>query len=57
MKKTKKHNHLSIYKPSQPVFPNAAEPRYFAEKALNILTAIVSGMGFASAMLFLATMA
>ena len=57
MKKTKKHNHLSIYKPSQPVFPNAAEPRYFAQKALNILTAIVSGMGFASAMLFLATMA
>lgn len=57
MKKTKKPAHLSIYQSSQPAYPNAADNRYFANRALNVLTAIVSGMGFVSAMLFLVTMA
>lgn len=57
MKKTKKYPHLSIYQSNQPAYPNAADNRYFANKALNVLTAIVSGMGFASAMVFLVTMA
>ena len=34
-------------------YPNAADDRYFAGKALDILTAIVSGAGFVSAMVFL----
>lgn len=55
--KTKKSHHLSVYKPSQPAYPNAADNRYFADKALNMVTAIVSGMGFISAMAFLVTMA
>ena len=38
-------------------YPNAADAQYFRAKALNILTAIVSGMGLISAMLFLVTLA
>lgn len=57
MKKHKKNRNLSIYKANQPAYPNAADNRYFAARALNVLTAIVSGMGFVSAMLFLVTMA
>lgn len=57
MKTKKSHRHLSVYKPNQPAYPNAADHRYFAAKALNVLTAIVSGMGFISAMAFLVTMA
>ena len=49
---TKKHSHLTVYR-SQPAYPNAADSSYFAGKALNILTAIVSGLGFVSAMVFL----
>ena len=57
MKTRKRYPHLSVYKPSQPIYPNAADNRYFAEKALNVITAIVSGSGFVSAMLFLVTLA
>jgi hypothetical protein len=41
----------------QPITPNAADPRYFTDKALDILTTIVSGMGFVAAMLFLVLLA
>lgn len=41
----------------QPMYPNAAEPRYFQEKALEIFAAILSGTGALSAMLFLVTLA
>jgi len=57
MKPTQKHSHLSIYQPQKPICPNAADDRYFAQKALDVMTAIVSGIGFACAMLFLFTMA
>lgn len=57
MKKNKKNRNLSIYKTNYPAYPNAADNRYFAAKALNVMTAIVSGIGFASAMVFLVTMA
>ena len=40
----------------RPQKPNAADRRYFMEKAVNIVTAILSGIGFVSAMVFLATM-
>lgn len=39
-----------------PAYPNAADRRYFVEKAVNIVTAILSVIGFVSAMVFLATM-
>ena len=39
-----------------PAYPNAADRRYFVEKAVNIVTAILSGIGFVSAMVFLAPM-
>lgn len=41
----------------QPMYPNAADERYFAEKALEILAAIISGTGAITAMLLLVTMA
>lgn len=53
--KHKNSAHLTVYKP-QPKYPNAADPSYFATKALNVMTALVSGMGFVSAMVFLVTM-
>ena len=40
----------------EPAYPNAADRRYFVEKAVNIVTAILYGIGFVSAMVFLATM-
>ncbi len=57
MKKNNTNRNLTLYKSNQPAYPNAADNRYFATKALNVMTAIVSGMGFVSAMLFLVTMA
>lgn len=56
MKRTRKNRHLKIYR-SQPTYPNAADPSYFANKALDVITAVVSGMGFVTAMAFLVTMA
>ncbi len=59
MKKHKRqaHPHLKVVQTRQPVYPNAADPNYFAQKALDVVTGIVSCMGFVSAMVFLATMA
>lgn len=57
MKTKKNSRNLTIVKTRQPAYPNAADPSYFAGKALNVVTALVSGMGFVSAMVFLVTMA
>ena len=46
----------TMSRPSTRRYPNAADRRYFVEKAVNIVTAILSGIGFVSAMVFLATM-
>ena len=55
--KTKKNvAHLRIVEPKQPRYPNAADHNYFARKALDIMTAIASGFGLFSAMIFLVTM-
>ena len=56
MKTKKNSRHISVVKTYQPAYPNAADPSYFAGKALNVVTAVASGMGFVSAMLFLVTM-
>ena len=57
MKKNHRRNHSNICHPRQALYPNAADARYFKAKALDLLTAIVSGMGLVSAMLFLVTLA
>lgn len=57
MKNHNKRSHLTVVKSTQPAYPNAADHNYFVAKALNVVTALVSGMGFVSAMLFLVTMA
>ena len=49
------HSHLTVRR--GPAYPNAADSRYFLEKAVNIALAIVSGAGFVFAMIFLVTMA
>ena len=56
MKKNRNTAHLTIHT-SQSAYPNAADSHYFMGKALNIVTAIVSGMGIVSAMLFLVAVA
>ena len=56
MKHTTNSSALTVCKPRTPMYPGAADDRYFADKALDILTAIVSGMGMITAMLFLLTL-
>jgi hypothetical protein len=41
----------------QPMYPGAADERYFAEKALEILSAVLIGTGAISFMVLLAAMA
>lgn len=57
MKKTKRNPNLTVYHARRPMYPNAADANYFTHKALNILTAIVSGMGMITAMVVLVTLA
>lgn len=56
MKKKNPYPHLQVVKSQQPLYPNAADPSYYSRKALDIVTAILSGMGFVSAMVFLVTL-
>jgi len=57
MKRNKrKHPYLTVYRSSQLQYPNAAPSSYFARKALDILTAVVSGVGLITAMVFLVTL-
>lgn len=57
MKKHHRTYKSNVSRPRQPAYPNAADERYFKAKALDLLTAVVSGMGLVSAMLFLVTLA
>ena len=56
MKKNKKYSYLRIVNTQQPKYPNAADHNYFTRKALDVMTAIASGFGLFSAMIFLVTM-
>lgn len=56
MKQIAKHTQLSIHRNHPPQYPNAADDRYYRQKILDIITAIVSVAGFVGAMVFLATM-
>lgn len=55
----KKHYHQYNSKPArhQPAYPNAADSNYFAGKAMEILTAVTSGFGVITAMVFLVILA
>jgi len=52
-----KHTVISCPSIHQPMYPGAADERYFAKKALEILSAILSGTGALAVMLLLVTMA
>lgn len=52
-----KYKNLLYPTPRQPLYPGAADANYFAEKALEILTAILAGTGSLAIMMLLITMA
>lgn len=52
-----KHKKIRYAAVRQPMYPGAADERYFAEKALEILAAVLSGTGALTVMLLLVTMA
>lgn len=54
--KKNQYPHLKIVQHQLP-YPNAADPQYYNQKALDIVTALISGMGLACAMIFLITLA
>ena len=56
MKHTAATHKVSRYS-RQPLYPNAADTNYFAAKALEILTALVSGLGCVAGMVFLVIIA
>jgi len=56
MKNKKSYGHLRVVNAKQPMYPNAADHNYFARKAVDVMTAIASGFGLFSAMIFLVTM-
>ena len=57
MKKRKNSANLRVVRTDRPMFPNAADANYFRSKALDLCTAIVSGMGMVTAMVVLVTLA
>ena len=52
-----KHTNMRYTAARQPMYPGAADERYFAEKALEIPTAILSGTGALTNMPVLVAMA
>ena len=56
MKQKKKNPNLTLYKSQAPMYPNAADSNYVTRKVLDIATAIASGMGLVTAMVFLITL-
>lgn len=56
MKQRKKNHNLTVYKSNAPMYPNAADTNYVTRKLLDIATAIASGMGLVTAMVFLITL-
>lgn len=55
MKHTVRKKHRELYV-CRPKYPNAASREYYRQKVLDAVTAVVSVIGFLSAMLFLFTM-
>ena len=57
MKKNRNSGKKNIIYSTQPMYPNAAAPSYFMGKLLQIVTAVLSGMGLVSVTLLFITMA
>ena len=57
MKKRNRNTDLKIVRSNRPMYPNAADANYFRSKALDLCTAIISGMGMVTAMVVLITLA
>ena len=55
MKHTVRKKHRELYV-CHPKYPNAASREYYRQKVLDAVTAVVSVIGFLSAMIFLFTM-
>lgn len=56
MKATRKHQSYSAPAVRRYAYPGAAEPSYFAEKLLDGITALATGMGAITVFIFLMTM-
>lgn len=56
MKQKKRNSNLTVYRRPEPRYPNAASSSYVNRRILDIVTAIASGMGLVTAMLFLITL-
>ena len=52
-----KHAVMIHHSTHQPMYPGAADDRYFAGKALEILTAVLTGTGAISFMILLVAIA
>lgn len=57
MKQKKRKQSIYLVERKAPRYPNAADREYYARKAIDIATAIVSGLGLVSVMLFLVVLA
>ena len=57
MKKRTSKTNLKVVRTNRPMYPNAADANYFRSRALDLCTAIVSGMGMITAMVVLVTLA
>ena len=56
--KQKKHNqNIYLMERKAPRYPNAADREYYVRKVIDIVTAVVSGLGLVSVMLFLVILA
>lgn len=55
MKQKKRNPNLKVYH-NQPKYPNAASTSYVTRRILDIATAVASGMGLITAMIFLITL-
>lgn len=53
MKATAKHHSYSARHSHRYAYPNAADSSYFAEKLLDGVTALVTGMGAVTVLLYL----
>ena len=53
MKHTAKHHSYSARRGHRYAYPNAADSRYFAEKLLDGVTAVITGMGAVTVLLYL----
>ena len=56
-KKHHKKNHLKVVRSNRPMYPNAADANYLNQRRLDMITAIVSGLGMITAMFTLVTLA